>query len=115
MVEHLPSVHKVLDFLLNPNPHTLFLLSTGSAGKFSDGVEPRPHQRLDSYEALSATVGWRESVDRTLPQTESHTRVGSRRKHAGIGLETCWFYPCTRALPCFPCPGSPAFFRNFTS
>lgn len=29
-------------FLLNPNPHTLFLLSTGSAGKFSDGVEPRP-------------------------------------------------------------------------
>lgn len=39
----------------------------------------------------------------------------SPRMHAGIGLETCWVHVCTRALPCFPCHSSPAFFRNFTS
>lgn len=40
--------------------------------------------------------------------------MGSPRKHAGIGLETCWVRLCTRALPCFLWPGSPALFRNFT-
>lgn len=50
-----------------------------------------------------------------LSHRQSHTRVGSPRKQAGIDLETCWVHLCTRALPCFPCPGSPAFFKNFTS
>lgn len=42
----MPSVHKVLGFLLSPNPHTLFLLTTRS-------MESELCQRLDSPEALS--------------------------------------------------------------
>lgn len=44
MVEHLPSVHEVLGFLLSPNPYTLFLLSTGSME--SNCVRGWAHLRL---------------------------------------------------------------------
>lgn len=104
MVEHLPSAHKLLGFLLSPNPHTLFLFLTGSAGKFSDGVN---RLRVDSSEALSATERWR-SLWTALShrQREPH----SPRKHAGVGLETCWIHLCTRAL--FPLPRLTCFFKE---
>lgn len=49
------------------------------------------------------------------PHSPTGRAAVSPRKPAGIGLETCWAYLCTRALPCFPWPSSPDFSRNFTS
>lgn len=86
VVEHLPSVHKLLGFL-NPNPHTLFLLLTGSAGKLSDGVNPVSgwtHLRLNLPLQDGGVCGRHSPTGR-----ESHTLLRSPRKHAGVGLETC--------------------------
>lgn len=89
MVEQLPSVHKVLGFPPQSQPPHFVSSLNWVCWEILRWSRTATVSRLDSYEALFATVGWRESVDSTLPQTESHTRVGSPQKHAGIGLETC--------------------------
>lgn len=90
MVAHLLSVLKVLGFLLNPNPHTLFLLSTGSDGKFADGVEPRQC-------GTEGVCGRHCSTDRaTLAWALLGSKQGSIWKPAGST-----FAP-------EPCPVSPA-------
>lgn len=51
----------------------------------------------------------------SVPHRQCRTLVGSPRKHERACLETCKGPPLHPTLAQFPCPGSPALSRNFTS
>lgn len=93
MVEHLPSVHKVLGFLLSPNPHSLFLLTTGSME--SDCVRGWTHPRLSRHCGMEGVYGQHSPTGRAMV---------SPRKHTGIGLDPYWDPPLHPSLALFPLP-----------